>query len=359
MRPRQRFNTLLGWLLLLFCVGGVGPLLGRQVEEATIFQTYGYRSGAQWVIPMRIWVHEPRPVTQAAVTGLAGTGGDRTAADTERFRDRLSDLVADDESREQVAFLFDRDPRQETFTLREADGTPKRSDLNGLILGELRLTTGRAQELLKAQGSSQGWLQLHVVSAGHRGSARVRLIEPCGLSLISDIDDTIKVTNIPAGHQVVLENTFYRPFVAAPGMAERYRGLGDETAFHYVSGAPWQLYRPLAQFITAAGFPQGSFHMKNVRKNLLTPGSWQDLASLAGGSATTEQKLTQISDIISDFPQRRFILVGDSGERDPEVYREIRDRFPRQIQAVWIRDLVNDREHHPARLEGMKIIAVH
>ena len=115
------------------------------------------------------------------------------------------------------------------------------------------------------------------MSAGHRGSARVRLIEPRGLSLISDIDDTIKVTNIPAGHAVVIENTFYRPFVAAPGMAERYRGLGDETAFHYVSGAPWQLYRPLAQFITAAGYPQGSFHMKSVRKHLLTPGSWQDL----------------------------------------------------------------------------------
>jgi phosphatidate phosphatase APP1 len=186
----------------------------------------------------------------------------------------------------------------------------------------------------------------------------VRLIEPRGLSLISDIDDTIKVTNIPAGHAVVIENTFYRPFVAAPGMAERYRGLGDETAFHYVSGGPWQLYRPLAQFITAAGYPQGSFHMKTVRKHLLTPGSWQDLARLAGGAATTEQKLSQISDIISDFPQRRFILVGDSGERDPEVYREIRNRFPRQIEAVWIRDLVNDRKRHPKRLSGMKIIEV-
>ena len=86
---------------------------------------------------MRIWVHEPRTVTQAAVIGLAATGGDRSAAEIARFRDRLSDLVADDESREQVAFVFDQDPRQETFTLREADGTPKRSDLNGLILGEI------------------------------------------------------------------------------------------------------------------------------------------------------------------------------------------------------------------------------
>jgi len=96
--------------------------------------------------------------------------------------------------------------------------------------------------------------------------------------------------------------------------------------------------------------------MKSVRKNLVTPGSWQDLARLAGGDATTEQKLGQISGLIRHFPDRRFILVGDSGEQDPEVYRAIRNRFPRQIDAIWIRDLVDDRLRHPERLEGMQVI---
>ena len=329
-----------------------------EVEQATIYPSYGYRSGAQWVIPMRIWVHEPRQLTETAITQLVADGRDRSAAEVERFQDRLSDLVADDESHEQVAFAFDNDPPGETFTLREADGTPKLSDLNGLIVGELRLTSARAQELLKAQGSNQGWLRLHVVSPGHRGDGRVRLIEPRGLSVISDIDDTIKVTNIPAGGEVVIENTFYRPFVAAPGMAEKYRRLGEETAFHYVSGGSWQLYRPLAGFIATAGYPEGSFHMKSVRKHLLTPGAWQDLGKLAGGDATIGQKLGQISAIIGDFPHRRFILVGDSGEYDPEVYREIRRRFPRQIEAIWIRDLVDDRGRNPERLRGMRIIGV-
>jgi phosphatidate phosphatase APP1 len=249
-----------------------------------------------------------------------------------------------------------KDPRQQTFSLREADGTPKLSDLNGLIIGELRLTRARGQELLKAQGSNQGWLRLHVVSPGHRGDGRIRLIEHEGLSVISDIDDTIKVTDIPAGGEVVIENTFYRPFVAIPGMAERYRRLGEETAFHYVSGGSWQLYRPLAGFIAAAGFPEGSFHMKSVRKNLLTPGSWQDLWNLARGDATVEQKLGQISEIIGHFPRRRFILVGDSGEHDPEIYQEVRNRFPRQIEAVWIRDLVDDRHRNPERLKRIEII---
>ena len=96
--------------------------------------------------------------------------------------------------------------------------------------------------------------------------------------------------------------------------------------------------------------------MKSVRKNLLTPGSWHDLANLAGGHATTEQKLLQISRIIGHFPERRFVLVGDSGEHDPEVYRDVRDRFPDQIEAIWIRDVVDDRHRNPERLKGMQII---
>jgi hypothetical protein len=354
--PRRRSISLLLALLLLVCAAGVGSLAGKEVEQATIYPSYGYRSGARWLIPLRIWVHEPRRLTETAISLLVASGGDRPVPEIERFQDRVSDLVADDESREQVAFVFDKDPRAETFTLREADGTPKLTDLNGLIVGELQLTTERARGLLKAQSSSLGWLRLHVVSPGHRGSARLRLIEPQGLSVISDIDDTIKVTNIPAGGKVVIENTFYRPFVAAPGMAERYRRLGEDAAFHYVSGGSWQLYRPLAGFIAAAGYPEGSFHMKSVRKNLLTAGSWRDLWKLARGDATVEQKLGQISGIVGHFPQRRFILVGDSGELDPEVYKEIRSRFPRQIEAIWIRDLIDDRHRNPERLRGMQII---
>jgi hypothetical protein len=356
MHQTPRVYSLLVPLLLLLGARWLAPLPAEEIKQATVYPSYGYRTDAQWVIPMRIWVHQPRQITEAAVTRLVARLEERPAPEIERLRDRLSDLVADDESRERVELLFDADPRQERFGLQDADGKPLRSDFNGLMVGELRLNTARAQELLKAQDSAHGWLRLHAVSPDHRGNGRVRLIAPRGLSVISDIDDTIKVTDIPAGREVVMENTFFRPFVAAPGVAERYRALGTETTFHYVSGGPWQLYRPLADFTAAAGFPDGSFHMKSVRKNLLTPGSWQDLANLAGGDATTEQKLGQIGGIIGHFPDRRFILVGDSGEHDPEVYREIRSRFPGQIEAIWIRDVVDDRHRHPERLDGMQII---
>jgi Uncharacterized conserved protein (DUF2183) len=96
--------------------------------------------------------------------------------------------------------------------------------------------------------------------------------------VISDIDDTIKITEIPAGFKVVVINTFFRDFVAAPEMAKMYQGFNG-ASFHYVSGGPWQLYGPLSEFLFSekAGFPEGTFHMKQVSKNLLSAATWEDL----------------------------------------------------------------------------------
>ncbi|NEX21788.1 App1 family protein [Thiorhodococcus mannitoliphagus] len=340
-------------MTLLLLLGGVAPLRAEDVKAVTIYPSDGYRVVAQWAIPLRLWVHKPRSLTTDLITHLVARPETRSAAEIARAHDRLSDLVADDASGEQVVLGFDEDPRQMAYQLLDARGRPLTSDLNGLVEGTLRLDVARAEALLRAQGSTQGWLRLHARSPGHQGEGRVRLLASQGRSVISDIDDTLKITGIPAGREVVLENTFFRPFVAAPGMAQRYRALGAATAFHYVSGSPWGLYRPLADFISAAGYPAGSFHLKNVRKNLLTAGAWQDLARLAGGEATQAQKRAQIGAIIGQFPARRFILVGDSGEQDPEIYRAIRQRFPRQIEAIWIRDVVDDRHRHPARLAGV------
>ncbi|HRA86670.1 MAG TPA: App1 family protein, partial [Planctomycetaceae bacterium] len=106
-----------------------------------------------------------------------------------------------------------------------------------------------------------------------------------------------------------------------------------------------------------AGFPEGSFHMKTVRKNLFSMASWRDLTELITNSELTfEQKVAQITTLLERFPQRQFILVGDSGEKDPEVYQAIRMKFPQQVREIWIRDIVNDRENHPDRLSGMHII---
>jgi hypothetical protein len=320
-------------------------------EQVTFYPTYGHREGAQWKIPLRVWVHEPRPLVEDLITKVAASLGDHDPHELGNFKSRIADFVADDESAENVIFKFADDPDDEPYRVQAADGRLPKSDLNGLVEGFIVLAETKAQLLLQRQGSQKGWLSYRAVSKEHSGVGRVQLIEPTGRSVISDIDDTIKITEIAKGSKVIVRNTFFRDFVAVPGMAQMYREF-EEAAFHYVSGSPYQLYRPLAEFLfgEAAGFPEGTFHLKSVRKNLFSAGSWEDLQDIAAGDATFEQKLEQISEIIVRFPDRKFILIGDSGEQDPEVYLEIKAKFPTQVEEIRIRDL------NQARLRGMTIL---
>lgn len=137
--------------------------------------------------------------------------------------------------------------------------------------------------------------------------------------MISDIDDTVKRTGIPDGAAAVVRNTFFGSWEAVPGMADRYRGWQPEEgtlAVHYVSAGPWPLARPLSGFLfhPDAGFPEGSFHMREARKHLASIRTWRDLHGLlADPEATYRHKVGTITRILEDFPEREFVLVGDSG----------------------------------------------
>jgi hypothetical protein len=324
----------------------------------TCYPSYGYQEGDGWVIPIRIWVREPRELAEHLVAKMAASLGEVATASLDRFRARIRDFAADSESREPVSLRFAKDPDDDDERIQTLVGSAQKTDLNGLVAGFVKLSGAKARVLLDAQNSNDAWLRYDATSEGQVCTGRVRLIEPTGLSVISDIDDTIKVTEIPAGAKRVVANTFFKDFVPAPGMAAMYRQWNG-ASFHYVSGGPWQLYGPLSGFLfgAQAGFPEGSFHMKNARKNLFSGDGWHDLSALVTNeNLTYELKVAQIAELMQRFPGRRFILVGDSGERDPEVYRAIAKSFPAQVQEILIRDVVNDREKNKDRLAGMTII---
>jgi hypothetical protein len=348
--------------IMMAMVYGVSDLEGAAVlqnnEQVTIYPTYGYQQGGQWVIPMRVWVHQRRALAENGITGLVGEFGELNAKDAEIFRSRIRDFVADSESGETVIFEFDTDSLRRQYRVQDEQGGFPQTDLNGLIIGTLVIPLDTASQLLQSQQSRDGWLTFQAVSSGHTGNGRVRLMEPEGLSIVSDIDDTVKITNIPAGAKEVVKNTFFREFRAAPGMAELYRSW-DGAGFHFVSGGPWQMYGPLSEFLFSekTGFPKATFHMKSVRKNLFSAGGRQDLQDLTSNeNLTYEQKISQIGEILRRFPRRKFILIGDSGEKDPEVYREIAKQFPSQVKEIRIRDVINERKNNPDRLAGMIVI---
>jgi hypothetical protein len=342
----------------------VGNLRQRIVgKDVTVYPSYAYLKGDEWVIPLRVWVHDNRdtPFVEDAIERLAARhfaedlGRELRPEEKTRLDACLANFIADDKSDEEVEFVFDADPRREVFPLKS------RTSPNGIVEEEVRVPAGRLAPLLEGKTGDARWLKITATADGGngRGSGAVRFLEPTGLSVVSDIDDTVKVTEIPAGRRTVLRNTFLREFRAAEGMRERYfkfveeAGPSGDVCFHYVSGSPWQLYELLARFlIDDSRFPAGTFHMKNLRKNLLEPGALDTIKAFATGGdlATLDQKVRQITQLMLNLPGRRFILVGDSGERDPEVYRAIRELFPAQVQKVFIRDVLAER------LSGVELI---
>lgn len=157
------------------------------------------------------------------------------------------------------------------------------------------------------------------------------LVPEQGLSVISDIDDTVKITQVNDRREMLL-NTFVRRFEAAPGLPEHFRRLAHVagTRFHYLSASPFQLAPALEDFLQDQAFPPGSLHLReSTRWNTLIPGSGDSRA----------HKLGVIAQLLADFPQRRFLLVGDSGEADPEIYAQVAREHPSRITAIVIRDV--------------------
>lgn len=164
----------------------------------------------------------------------------------------------------------------------------------------------------------------------------VEIIEPRGISLISDIDDTIKRSNISLGAREIFRNTFIRDLadMSVKGTKEWYNTLHEMgVQVHYCSNSPWQLFPVLATFFHGAGMPPGSLHLKAYAGML--QGIFEPVA---------ERKKGTLERIMQDFPERKFLLVGDSGEADLEVYTDLAVANPGRILAVFIRDVTTPEE---------------
>ena len=160
------------------------------------------------------------------------------------------------------------------------------------------------------------------------------LIQPTGMSIISDIDDTVKISNV-TDKRSLLEHTFLLDFNAAPGMVDLYDEWQlDGLSLHFVSSSPWQLYSPLVEFLDASGFSPSALNLKSVR--------FRDETLLDLFKKGTETKPAAIEKILNTYPGRRFVLVGDSGEQDPEVYAELITRYPEQVLEIYIRNVTGE-----------------
>lgn len=177
-------------------------------------------------------------------------------------------------------------------------------------------------------------LPVRLISHGRTFEGRVLLIGPKGLTVVTDIDDTIKISSVTMKKEL-LANTFFRPWRAVPGMATVYQQWAKEGAvFHYVSNSPWPLKTELESFLAHQGFPSGTIHLR--------PFSARAIVAKSLFNFDAHHKGDVLRSLMNDFPQRKFIFIGDSGEQDPEIYGAIAAEFQNQVVQIFIRRVTPD-----------------
>lgn len=172
--------------------------------------------------------------------------------------------------------------------------------------------------------------------------------------VISDIDDTIIHTGLTSRlkWQVVKNTIFKRAENRIPleGAPEFYTKLqhgksgNDCNPIFYVSHSPWNLYEYLELFLRANNFPKGPILLRDFVSPFKTMFRPKEI-----GEKPEKQK--EILNILKTYPELPFILIGDSGERDPDIYIEIAEAHPERILAIYMRS-VNHRKKM-IRVEGL------
>lgn len=316
-----------GWPNCAFATVSITPSNYSDIktdEHVVFFNTAGWLNAEKtyWNIPVHAWIYEPADsvVRKGIFASILESSYELkiTANTEENFSQRTNLLIADNERGKVIVIRV----AGQDFTLPE-------SQENGHIVTTLTLPV----DIVNAN-ADQNRLHFYAVTQPdevRRFEGNIQLLADEGISLISDIDDTIKISNV-TDHSLLFENTFFKDFRAAPGMADLYQQLSARgIPTHYVSSSPWQLYKPLQDFMNRSGFPWATLNLKAFRfrdetlSNLFKKG--------------TETKPAQIEPLLQRYPQRKFVLVGDSGEQDPEVYGDIARRYSGQILRILIRNV--------------------
>ncbi|KAF8216430.1 hypothetical protein K438DRAFT_1797189 [Mycena galopus ATCC 62051] len=158
------------------------------------------------------------------------------------------------------------------------------------------------------------------------GNATAYLVPLEGLTVISDIDDILRVTQIYEPAQGLL-NSFAKPYTPWMNMPEIYANWSTalpDLHFHYLTTTPEQVTRNYMQFIYAT-YPLGSFDTR--------PLNFSDV------SATLSIRKFLLDRIFQTYPQRKFVLVADTSNSDVmKDYPAMATDFPGQVQCIFLRN---------------------
>jgi phosphatidate phosphatase APP1 len=241
--------------------------------------------------------------------------------------------------------------------------TYRRFETDEVPGARVRITVGDAT--VDASANAEGFFDcavrprtpLHAADVWH--TAAVELLSPVGaekvtatarvlvpaagarFGIVSDIDDTVIQTDVTAmlrmARNLLLGNARTRlPFAGVAAFYRALQGGADGRAANplfYVSSSPWNLYELLIEVFERHGIPLGPLMLRDwgISSGELLP---------TGGHAS--HKGEAIARIFDSYPHLPFVLVGDSGQEDPEIYASICHKYPGRVLAVYIRSIRRD-----------------
>lgn len=206
---------------------------------------------------------------------------------------------------------------------------------------------------LAVMANTEGWVQLELSYLDtnlkreilHQNRFPSEMLIPsskANYGVISDIDDTILHTGVVSSLKWrVLMNTVFKRATkrsALEGTASFYHrlhrgktGTASNPIF-YVSHSPWNLYRYLELFLKTNNFPKGPILLRSMAS-----------FRARNRKSAAPQKHHEIVNILEMYPDLPFVLIGDSGEKDGDIYIEVAKKYPSQIKAIYLRS-VNDEK---------------
>jgi phosphatidate phosphatase APP1 len=192
------------------------------------------------------------------------------------------------------------------------------------------------------------------VEEGGPATAQAPVLVPpasATFGVISDLDDTVLRTDATSAlrmaRRVLLSNAYTR--VPFPGVAAFYRALAagrsgnERNPVFYVSSSPWNLYDVLAEFLELQGIPRGPLMLRD----------WGITRGEPGSGGHSGHKLAAVRRIMDLYPHLPFLLIGDSGQEDPEIYHRVVHQYPDRILAVYVRNVTST----PLRHESIRLLA--
>jgi phosphatidate phosphatase APP1 len=199
--------------------------------------------------------------------------------------------------------------------------------------------------------------EVEVVDAPVRGLVPVRtpaeVLVPstnAELGIVSDIDDTVLQTHVTQKLKMIWVTLSGSAFTRMPfeGTSELYRALcagasgRAENPVFYVSKSPWNLYDFLVDFMDHHQLPRGPLLLRDIGLHEAPP---------------LDHKSETLRVLFETYSELSFVLIGDSGERDPEIYLETAARYPGRVRVIYIRDLGGKNRKLPGAGRAQELTA--